>query len=69
MMTDAQVDKEIERLRKSPAVKLAKKEQRIKYKRRQYMYNLRSFEKRGNEMMKAGITMEMLESMDIEDEE
>lgn len=46
-LTDQDVEVEIERLLNSDEVKLAKKEQRILYKRRQYMYQLRSMEKRG----------------------
>ena len=63
-LTDEQVEKEIEKLLKSPNVKLAKKEERIRYRRRQYLYTLRAYEKKGKELSKAGITIEMLESMD-----
>ena len=63
-LTDEQVEKEIERLQESPLVKLAKKEQRIRYRRRQYLYSLRSFEKRGKELIRSGITIEMLEALD-----
>ena len=35
-LTDEQVEQEIEKLQDSPLVKLARKEQRIRYKRRQY---------------------------------
>lgn len=52
---------EIERLNDSEAVQLARKEQRIKYKRRQYMYQLRNMEKRGEQLMESGITMENIE--------
>ena len=38
-LTDEEVEKEIERLLESPDVKLAKKEQRIRYRRRQYLYH------------------------------
>lgn len=62
-LTDEQVEKEIEKLLKSPHVKLAKKEQRLRYKRRQYLYCLRNFEKKGKELEKAGVTMEMLENL------
>lgn len=61
-LTDEQVEIEIERLQESEDVKLAKKEIRIKYKRRQYMYQLRSMEKRGAELRAAGITYENIES-------
>ena len=59
-LTDEEVEFEIERLQQSEAVKLAKLEQQIRYKRRQYMWNLRSMEKKGKEMLSKGITREML---------
>ena len=61
-LTDAEVEREIERLQKSPYVDLARKEQRIKYKRRQYLYQLRQFEKREIELTEAGITVETLDA-------
>ena len=60
-LSDFQVEQEIERLLNSDEVKLAKKEQRILYKRRQYMYQLRSMEKRGKQLTKKGITMDNIE--------
>lgn len=65
-LTDEQVEKEIARLNASPLVKLARTEQRIKYRRRQYLYQLRNYEKRGRELQKAGITMEMLKGLEAE---
>lgn len=62
-LTDQDVEVEIERLLNSDEVKLAKKEQRILYKRRQYMYQLRSMEKRGKQLTKKGITMDNIEMM------
>lgn len=62
-LSDFQVEQEIERLLNSDEVKLAKKEQRILYKRRQYMYQLRSMEKRGKQLTKKGITMDNIEMM------
>ena len=41
-MTDDQVEAEIERLSKTEAVRLARREQRLKYKRRQQLYTLRA---------------------------
>ena len=38
-LTDEQVEREIERLRESPHVKLAKKDEAIRYRRRQILYN------------------------------
>ena len=61
-LTDEEVDREIDRLNKSPYVELARKEQRIRYRRRQYLYQLRQYEKRGIELTEAGITMDTLES-------
>lgn len=61
-MTDEMVEIEIARLQASDAVKLAKKEQNIKYRRRQQMYMLRCLEKRGKQLMAEGITMENIEA-------
>lgn len=66
-VTDAQVEAEIERLLESPYVKLAKKVEQIRYRRRQYMYALRSYEKKGKALAEAGVTMEKL--LDIGEEE
>mgnify|MGYP004512409719 FL=1 len=60
-MTDEQVEMEIQNLIDSENVKLAKKEQRIKYKRRQYLYQLRYYEKRGKQLAELGATLENLE--------
>lgn len=60
-LTDEQVEMEIDRLLRSEAVQLAKKEVRIKYKRRQYMYSLRNMEKRGKQLKADGITLENME--------
>ena len=56
LMTDAEVEIEIERLKESEAVKLAQKERQYLYRRRQYMYTLRWYEKRGKELMAVGVT-------------
>lgn len=61
LLTDEQVEREIERLRKSDAVKLAQKEQQIKLRRRKQMYDLRWFEKRGKQLTAMGVTMENIE--------
>jgi hypothetical protein len=68
-LTDEQVESEIERLLNNSDVKLAKKEQQLKYRRRQYLYGLRQLEKRGKELRKSGITAEMLETMYSNDSE
>lgn len=62
-LTDAAVESEIARLTLTPAVQLARREQRLKYKRRQQLYSLRCLEKRGNELMAAGITIENIDEM------
>jgi hypothetical protein len=67
-LTDEQVEAEIEKLKKSEFVKLAKKEEQIRYRRRQYLYGLRQYEKKGKELAKAGLTIEILEKMDNEGE-
>lgn len=67
-LTDEQVEQEIERLRQSPLVALARREQRLRYKRRQFLYQLRDLEKKGKALAKAGITMEVLNGLsDTED--
>jgi hypothetical protein len=62
-LTDEQVEIEIEKLQNSALVKLARKEERIRYQRRQYLYTLRMYERKGKELAKSGITMEILEKM------
>jgi hypothetical protein len=61
-LTDEQVELEIIRLRNSELVKLAKKEEQIRNRRRQYMYSLRTYERRGRELAASGLTLEMLEA-------
>ena len=67
-LTDKQVEKEIERLSGSEAVALARQEKRVKYKRRQYLYQLRWLEKRGKELQEQGVTKEELEMLEDEEE-
>lgn len=62
-LTDEQVEREIERLNSSELVALARRETRLKYKRRQYLYQLRDLEKKGKALMDAGITREVLDAM------
>lgn len=68
-LTDIEVEQEIERLRESEYVKLARKEERIRYQRRQVLYQLRNLEKRGKALAEAGITMDMLSGVEGDDEE
>ena len=58
LMTDEQVEREIARLLDSDLVKLAKNEMRIKQRRRQYMYSLRTMERRGRQLESEGFTMD-----------
>lgn len=59
-LTDEQVEQEIARLTASPLVALARRENRIRYRRRQYLYQLRDLEKKGRALQEAGITMDVL---------
>ena len=63
-LTDAEVEREIERLERSELVQLARKEERVRYARRQRLYTLRSYEKKGRELAAAGITYEGLCSLE-----
>ena len=63
VLTDTQVEAEISRLLASDDVKLAKAEQRIKNRRRQYMYQLRTLERRGKALSEEGYTVENIEMM------
>lgn len=63
-LTDEQVEEEIARLKSDEYVKLAKEEERIRYRRRQYLYQLRQYQKKGKELAEAGITVEILRAMD-----
>ncbi len=63
-VTDSQVEMEIERLLESPYVKLAKKEEAIRCRRRQYMYTLRTYEKKGKALAEQGVTMKSLLDLD-----
>ena len=58
-LSDEMVEEEIARLTESPYVKLARAEQRIKYRRRQYLYQLRDLEKRGKKLQSEGFNPDM----------
>lgn len=62
-MTYAEIEAEIERLKKSPHVALARKERMFRYQRIRVMESLRREEQAGMELEKSGITMESLEDM------
>ena len=63
LISDEMVEEEIARLQNSPLVKLARREEAIRNRRRQYMYTLRMYEKKGKALEAQGITMEELEEM------
>lgn len=63
-ISDAEVELEIAALVNDPMVKLAKKDMYIKNRRRQYLYALRTLKKKGEELVKAGVTMEVLTNLD-----
>lgn len=65
IITDDQVEREIARLLESPYVKLAKREEQIRQRRRRYMYNLRCLEKKGQALAEEGLTLDMLEEDDF----
>jgi hypothetical protein len=62
-LTDDEVEAEIEKLNASEAVALARREARLRYKRRQYLYQLRDLEKKGKALLESGITREVLDAM------
>ena len=63
ILTNDAYKAEIERLKASEHVKLARKEQRLKYKQRQYLYQLRNLEKRGLQLAAQGYTPENMEAL------
>lgn len=62
-MTHAEIEAEIDRLKSSYYVALARKERMLRYQRTRVMESLRREEKEGMELDKSGITMESLEEM------
>ena len=68
-LSDEEVEREIERLNASEMVALARREARLRYKRRQYLYQLRDLEKKGKALMAAGITRDVLDAMYSTDNE
>lgn len=63
-LTDEEVELEIQKLRDSEYVRLARRENRVRYARRQVLYNLRALEKKGRELAEDGMTMETLDNME-----
>lgn len=67
-LTDEAVEEEIARLQASPLVALARREERIRNRRRQYMYQLRAYEKKGRQLEADGITLDFLDGLGAETE-
>ena len=66
-LTDEQVEMEIVKLRQSEYVKLAKKEQNIRYERRNLLSQLQGMERRGRELAAAGIDRENIREVLFQD--
>mgnify|MGYP006992064129 CR=1 FL=1 len=62
-LTDEAVEEEIARLSLSEDVRLARRELRLKYKRRQQLYTLRALEKRGKELAESGVTIDNIDEL------
>lgn len=62
-LTDEDIESEIARLSASENVKLARKELRYKYKRRQILYTLRNLEKRGAQLALSGVTLDNINDL------
>ena len=67
-LSDEDVEREIDRLLNDDFVKLAKKEEQVRYRRRQYLYKLRVYKKKGKELAASGITMEMLNGLESDED-
>ena len=67
-LTDEAVEEEIARLQASPLVALARREERIRNRRRQYMYQLRAYEKKGRQLEADGVTLDFLDGLGAETE-
>jgi hypothetical protein len=63
-MDDAEVEQEIDRLKKNEFVKLSKMEQQIRNRRRQYLYTLRWHEKNGRKLADLGWSPELEDEQD-----
>lgn len=62
-LSDEMVDEEILRLQSSVHVKLARREEAIRNRKRQYLYQLRYYEKKGKQLEAQGITLDELDEM------
>ena len=62
---DEMLDDEILRLQNSHHVKLARREENIRNRKRNYMYQRLMYEKKGKALEAQGITLESLEEMAV----
>ena len=62
-MMDIKVEQEIARLQKSPNVQLAQRYEMVRYQRLELMHRLQALEKKGERLVAAGFTMEMLNGL------
>lgn len=60
---DAALEAEIARLREDEHVKLAKRYKYARNRRKQYLYQLRYYQKKGRELAALGVTMDNLDEM------
>lgn len=60
---DAALEAEIARLREDEHVKLAKRYDYARNRRKQYLYQLRYYQKKGRELAALGVTMDNLDEM------
>lgn len=60
---DAAVEAEIAHLRADEYVLLAKRYERARNRRKQYLYQLRYYQKKGRELAALGVTMDNLDEM------
>lgn len=60
---DAAIEAEIANLRADEYVRLAKRYEYARNRRKQYLYQLRYYQKKGRELADLGVTMENLDEM------
>lgn len=60
---DAAIEAEIALLRSDEYVRLAKRYEYARTRRKQYLYQLRWYQKKGRELSALGVTMEYLDEM------
>lgn len=66
---DTALETEIARLREDEHVKLAKRYEYARNRRKQYLYKLRWYQKKGRELAALGVTMDNLDEMLCSSEE